>query len=114
MIGADRHNGVGVSGEEIKPCCAKALRTCSISIASCPLYVEKMNFVIEGEGKAPIAIKAKWNADAFDPDGLQAFRKLHPNGVNLVVSANVDNTYTRTVSGLEGSFCSLAYLRQEV
>jgi len=73
-----------------------------------------VDFIIEGEGKAPIAIESKWNADAFDPDGLQAFRKLHPNGVNLVVSANVDNTYTRTVSGLEGSFCSLAYLRQEV
>ncbi len=28
----DRHNGVGVSGEEIKPCGAKALRMCSISI----------------------------------------------------------------------------------
>jgi len=54
------------------------------------------------------------DADAFDPDGLQAFRKLHPTGVNLVVSANVDNAYTRTVSGLEVSFCSLAYLRQRV
>ena len=32
-IGVDRHNGVGVSGEEIKPCYAKALRMCSISIA---------------------------------------------------------------------------------
>ena len=110
----DRHNEVGVSGEEIRPCSAKALRMCSISIASCSLYVEKMNFVIEGEGKAPIAIEAKWNADAFEPDGLQAFIKLNPNGVNLVVSANDDNAYTRTVSGLEVSFCSLAYLRQRV
>jgi len=66
------------------------------------------------EEKAPIAIEAKWNADAFDSDGLQEFRKLHPNGVNLVVSANVDNAYTRTMSGLEVSFCSLAYLRQRV
>jgi len=74
----------------------------------------EVDFVIEGEGKAPLAIEAKWNADAFDPDGLQAFRKLHPTGVNLVVSANVDNAYTRTVSGLEVSFCSLAYLRQRV
>ena len=40
----DRHNGVGVSGEEIKPWGAKALRMCSISIASCPLYVEKSSF----------------------------------------------------------------------
>jgi len=39
---------------------------------------------------------------------------LHPSGVNLVVSANVDNAYTRSVSGLEVSFCSLAYLRQRV
>jgi len=76
----DRHNGVGVSGEEIRPCCAKALRTCSTSIASCPLYVEKMNFVIEG--KAPIAIEAKWNADAFDPDGLQACSE-YLSGANI-------------------------------
>ena len=40
----DLHNGVGVSGEEIRPCYAKALRMCSISIASCPLYVEKWSF----------------------------------------------------------------------
>ena len=84
MIGADRHNGVGVSGEEIKPWGAKALRTYSTSIVSCPLYVEKWSFV------------------------------LHPNGVNLIVSTNVDNAYTRTVSALEVSFCSLAYLRQQV
>ena len=54
------------------------------------------------------------HADAFDPDGLLAFRKLHSTGVNLVVSANADNAYTRSVSGLEVSFCSLAYLRQRV
>jgi hypothetical protein len=74
----------------------------------------EVDFVIEGEGKAPLAIEAKWNADSFDPDGLLAFRKFHPNGVNLVVSANVDNAYTRSVSGLEVSFCSLSYLRQRV
>ena len=83
-IGVDRHNGVGVSSGEIRPCGAKALRTCSTSIASCPLYVEKWSFV------------------------------LYPNGVNLVMSANVDDAYTRTVSGLEVSFCALAYLRQRV
>ena len=74
----------------------------------------EVDFVIEGEGKAPLAIEAKWNADSFDPDGLLAFRKFHPNGVNLVVSANVDNAYTRSVSGLEVSFCALSYLRQRV
>jgi hypothetical protein len=70
----------------------------------------EMDFMMEGERKAPVAIEAEWNADAFDPDGLQAFRKLHPTGANFVVSANVDNTYARTLSGLEVNFCSLAGL----
>jgi len=71
----------------------------------------EVDFVIEGEGKAPVAIEAEWNAHAFDPGDLQAFRKLHPTGANFVVSANVNNTYARTLSGLEVSFCALAGLR---
>ncbi|NLH88957.1 MAG: DUF4143 domain-containing protein, partial [Treponema sp.] len=42
----------------------------------------EVDFVIEGEGKAPLAIEAKWNADAFDPDGLQACSQ-YLSGANI-------------------------------
>jgi len=70
----------------------------------------EVDFVWAPRGGAPLAIEAKWQAEAFEPRGLLAFRALHPEGRNLVVASDVVAPYARTVAGLELTFCSLADL----
>ncbi len=70
----------------------------------------EVDFVLAPRGAPPIAIEAKWSADAFEPEGMQAFRALHPGIVNLVVSANVDQPFEREMKGLAVTFCPLSAL----
>lgn len=70
----------------------------------------EVDFVLAPRGAPPIAIEAKWSADAFEPEGMQAFRALHPGIVNLVVSANVDQPFEREIKGLAVTFCPLSAL----
>lgn len=74
----------------------------------------EVDFVIAPRGKPPIAIEAKYRAEAFDPAGVAAMREIHPGPVNLVVSHNVHTPYTRTYGTLDVRFCSLDMLAEEV
>ena len=67
----------------------------------------EVDFIWAPRGRHPTAIEVKWQADAFEPRGLLAFRKLHPEGRNLVVASDIRHSYTRTVSGLEVTWCPI-------
>jgi uncharacterized protein len=55
----------------------------------------EIDFVIAKNPKAPTAIEAKWNVDAFDAKNLKAFRQRYPEGQNLLVAQNVDRAHTQ-------------------
>ena len=61
----------------------------------------EIDFVLRGQGAAPDAIECKWSAGEFDPKNLLAFRRQYPAGRNWVVSADVDQAYTRQIKGVE-------------
>ncbi len=70
----------------------------------------EVDFVLAPRGKPPLAIEVKWHSDRFDPAGMKAFRALHPGWVNIVVSSDTVHPFTRSMDGLDISFCSLESL----
>lgn len=53
----------------------------------------ELDFVLpRGRGRCD-AIECKWNADAFSPKALVAFRRLHPEGRNFVLSPIAGEPY---------------------
>ncbi len=59
----------------------------------------------------PVAIECQWSATDFDPGNFRVFRRVHPNGVKVVVSHDVHRPGRRTGSGLVVHFenpCGLA------
>jgi uncharacterized protein len=68
----------------------------------------EVDFVLPLRGlEGSIALECKWQAAAFDPSSLLAFRHSHPRGKNYVVAADVDRTYTRTYRNARVRFVSL-------
>jgi uncharacterized protein len=55
----------------------------------------EVDFVVPGSGVRPVAVECKWSAAAFSPENLQAFRRQYPQGKNLVVSHDVERSYSR-------------------
>lgn len=55
-------------------------------------------------------IECKWNAKAFEPRGLVAFREHYPTGRDYVVCPLDGKPYQRTVAGREVTFLSPADL----
>jgi uncharacterized protein len=74
----------------------------------------EVDFVIAPRGSSPIAIEAKWKAESFEPVGMLAFRKLHPEGKNYVVTSDAAGVYTRDIAGLSITFCPLGELAGEL
>jgi len=70
----------------------------------------EVDLVLPEKDKSVTALECKWSADAFEPDGMKAFRLLHPAGFNIVVCANVKETYHRKMGDLKITFCGLAGL----
>ncbi len=71
----------------------------------------EVDFILAGRGGHPTAIEGKWKATAFDPAGLCAFRKKHPDGVNWVVCSDVSKGFARSYGGFTVRFCGLGELR---
>jgi predicted AAA+ superfamily ATPase len=68
----------------------------------------EVDFVIKKRGRPPVALECKWSAAGFAPAGVQAFRRRHPEGENLVVAQDVDRSFRRTLpGGLKVRFLSL-------
>lgn len=71
----------------------------------------EVDFVLPRRGNGgPIAIECKWKATAFEPHSLASFRRLHPQGPNFVVCADIDTAHERAYDGLGVSFVSLEQL----
>ncbi len=64
----------------------------------------EIDFVLSGRGRSPLAIECKWSADRFDPANLEAFRRQHPQGENVVVSSDVKRGFQRTYGKLKVRF----------
>jgi uncharacterized protein len=74
----------------------------------------EIDFVIRDRGAAPDAIECKWSAGEFDPKNFLAFRRQYPQGRNWVVSADVDQPYTRQINGIEVRTTDLQTLVSEL
>ena len=74
----------------------------------------EIDFVYQYRGKAPIAIECKWKAKGFDARNLLAFRRLHPEGDNYVVAADVERSYSTKSGDLKIRFVSLESLVKEL
>jgi len=67
----------------------------------------EIDFVIAGRGRPPLAIECKATAANFDAAGLAAFRRAHPEGVNLVVVPDVARPFSEKHIGLRIEFTGL-------
>lgn len=68
----------------------------------------EVDFVLPRRGSdGPIAVECKWRAASFDASALAAFRRLYPEGENLVVAHDVEAAYSRVHAGVRVRFLSL-------
>ncbi len=70
----------------------------------------EVDFIFIKRGDPPLAIECKWSAGQFNSAGLKAFRRKYPEGVNLVVSPDVDRSYSRSYAGMKIKFVNLSGL----
>lgn len=74
----------------------------------------EVDFVVVRQRKAPIAIECKWSASGFDPSGLLAFRRLHPQGQNYVVATDVARSFKQSHGGCDVNFVNLPQLIENI
>ena len=68
----------------------------------------EVDFVVPRSRDHVDAIECKWNPDAFEADGLAAFRANYPQGRNFVVSPHIATPYKRRMKNLTVEFTSLS------
>jgi predicted AAA+ superfamily ATPase len=73
----------------------------------------EVDLVVSGRGAAPIAIECKWSANDFNPRNVKAFRNRYEEGLNLVVSADIERTFNKKFGKLDVRFVGLPDLRRE-
>jgi hypothetical protein len=61
----------------------------------------EIDFVLLPRGGKPTAIECKWSANGFDAANLQAFRRQHPQGENVVLAADVKAAFQRNIGSLK-------------
>lgn len=72
----------------------------------------EVDFVIASKQNrsAPTAIECKWSANGFQPRGMAAFRRIYPDGLNVVVSHDIDRPYQKTIKDMQVQFHSIQSL----
>jgi len=70
----------------------------------------EVDFILARGKQAATAIECTWSAADFDSGNLQVFRRVYPQGGNLVVANDVDRTFTRSYGGVSVRFVSLSQL----
>jgi hypothetical protein len=69
---------------------------------------QEVDFIIKKKrSQTVIAIETKWQAKNFNPDNLQAFRELHPEGENFLIANDIQESYTKNYTNLQVKFISL-------
>jgi predicted AAA+ superfamily ATPase len=65
----------------------------------------EVDFVLEvGRRRELLAVECKSSASKFDPSGLQAFRRKHPQGENFIVTLSATASYRKTFGDVEVEF----------
>jgi hypothetical protein len=64
----------------------------------------EIDFVWTARGGNPMAIEWLWSADNFDAANLEAFRRQHPQGDNVVLAADVKAAFQRNYGALKVRF----------
>ena len=64
----------------------------------------EVDFILARRRKRPTAIECKWSADKFDPSNLEAFRRQHPEGENIVLAGDVKQSFARNYGALKVRF----------
>ncbi len=71
----------------------------------------EVDFVVQvGRRSQLLAIECKSSASRFDPAGLQAFRRKHPHGSNLVVTLRDTERYSRRMGGVQVDYVPFSEL----
>ena len=73
----------------------------------------EVDFILARAKQSALAIECKWSASDFDAGNLQAFRRLYPQGDNLVVANDVERPFTRSYGALSVRFVSSSDLIAE-
>ncbi|KPK91315.1 hypothetical protein AMJ80_07440 [bacterium SM23_31] len=74
----------------------------------------EVDFIIKPRGGNPVAIECKWSSQAFEPAGIQAFRRRYPEGKNYVVCSDVERKYEKAYGVLQVDFTGLRELIREL
>jgi uncharacterized protein len=64
----------------------------------------EVDFVLAASRQSPLALECKWSADSFHPANVQAFRRQHPEGENVVVAHDVERAFSRSFAGVKIRF----------
>jgi hypothetical protein len=72
----------------------------------------EVDFVWARNPAAPVAIEAKWSANAFDPANLRIFRRLYSEGATDLIAHDVDRPFSRRFGDLSVRFLGLAQIRE--
>lgn len=67
----------------------------------------EVDFVLTPRQNTPIAIECKWSQSEFDAKNIISFRRQYPKGENLVVSADVDRSFSRRYGSITIRFVNL-------
>lgn len=67
----------------------------------------EVDFIIQKKGKGLIAIECKVTADHFDETGMRAFRRVYPDGRNIVVARDVARSFSRRYDEMRVEFVGL-------
>ena len=67
----------------------------------------EVDFVLAARGGPPAAIECKATSANFDAANLAAFRRVHTEGANFTVAADVKRTFLETHAGLRVEFLGL-------
>lgn len=70
----------------------------------------EVDFVLVRSRDRVDAVECKWNPTAFEAGGLSAFRRLHPNGRNFLVTPAGVPAFTTEYEGVEVRVCTPAEL----
>jgi predicted AAA+ superfamily ATPase len=69
----------------------------------------EVDFILLRRRKNPLALECKWSADGFDPSNLEAFRRQHPAGENIVLAGDVKRSFVRSHGALTVRFDTLEH-----
>ncbi len=74
----------------------------------------EVDFIFLPRGGQPVAIECKWSSLGFNAGNLKAFRKLHPQGINFLVTQDIRGISTRKHENLDIIYTHLEGLIQEL